>query len=90
MSQSTVSIRMDENLKRDFDKICNDLGMTMSTAVTILAKTMTREKRIPFEVSLDPFYSSDNMAALSSSKQQLKDGKTIVKTIEELEELENE
>ena len=40
MSQTTVSIRMDDDLKRNFDHICNELGMSMSTAVTMLAKKM--------------------------------------------------
>ena len=63
---TTVSVRMDENLKRDFDEICNELGLSMTTAITMLAKKMTREKRIPFEVSMDPFYSASNMAALNA------------------------
>lgn len=58
--QTTVNVRMDADLKREFDKVCNDLGLTMTTAVTILAKKMTREKRIPFEVSMDPFYSESD------------------------------
>ena len=64
---TTVSVRMDDNLKRDFDSICNELGLSMTTAITMLAKKMTREKRLPFEVSLDPFYSASNMAALNDS-----------------------
>lgn len=36
---------------------CNDMGLSMTAAFTIFAKTVTREKRIPFEVSADPFYS---------------------------------
>ena len=67
MSQTTVSIRMDDDLKRGFDQICNDLGMSMSTAVTMLAKKMTREQRLPFDVSVDPFYSEQNMARLRKS-----------------------
>ena len=70
MSQSILNVRMDENLKRDFDQTCNDLGLTMSTAITMLAKKMTREKRIPFEVSVDPFYSESNMAAIKHSLEQ--------------------
>ena len=35
---TTVSVRMDENLKRDFDEICNELGLSMTTAITMLAK----------------------------------------------------
>ena len=64
MSQTTVNVRMDEDLKKDFDGICNELGITMSTAIIMLAKKMTREKRIPFEVSVDPFYSEENMSRL--------------------------
>lgn len=63
MAQTTVSIRMDDSLKKDFDTVCNALGMTMTTAITILAKKMAREKRLPFEVSLDPFYSEGSSPA---------------------------
>lgn len=88
--QTTVNVRMDADLKREFDKVCNDLGLTMTTAVTILAKKMTREKRIPFEVSMDPFYSESNLAVLDHSIQQLKEGKVVIKTMEELEAMANE
>ena len=90
MAQTTVSIGMDERLKADFDHVCNELGMNMSTAVTILAKKMTREHRLPFEVSVDPFYSESNMSALNESIQQMKDGRTVTKTFEELKALADE
>ena len=60
MSQTTVSIRMDNELKNNFDHICTELGMSMSTAVTMLAKKMTREQRLPFELSVDPFYRAEH------------------------------
>lgn len=90
MAQTTVSIRMDDELKKDFDAICNELGMTMTTAVIMLAKKMSREKRLPFEVSIDPFYSQSNMKALHESVEQMKAGKTVTKTFEELEGLADE
>lgn len=71
MAQTTVSVRMDDSLKRDFDKVCNELGLSMTTAITMLAKKMTREKRLPFEVSVDPFYSDENMARLRKSIAQM-------------------
>ena len=71
MAQTTVSVRMDNNLKKDFDSICNDLGLSMTTAITMLAKKMTREKRLPFDVSVDPFYSDKNMARLRKSIAQM-------------------
>lgn len=71
MAQTTVSIRMDDTLKKDFDSVCNDLGLSMTTAITMLAKKMAREKRIPFDVSIDPFYSDENMARLRKSIAQM-------------------
>ena len=62
---------MDDSLKRDFDKVCNELGLSMTTAITMLAKKMTREKRLPFDVSIDPFYSDENMARLRKSIAQM-------------------
>lgn len=82
MAQTTVSIRMDDSLKRDFDSICSELGMTMTTAVTMLAKKMSREKRLPFEVPIDTFYSESNMMAQGGSIEQMNAGKTVTKTLE--------
>lgn len=48
MAQTTVSVRMDEDLKREFDAVCNDLGLSMTAAIIILAKKMTREKADSF------------------------------------------
>ena len=90
MAQSLVSIRMDEDLKRQFDYVCNELGLNMSTAITIFAKKMVRENAIPFEVSFDPFYGSSNISALAESLEQMKSGKVVIKTMEELEKMENE
>ena len=90
MAHTLVNIRMDEKLKKSMEKTCQELGMTMTTAFTIFAKKMSREKRIPFEVSVDPFYSESNMKILKESIKQLKQGKVVVKTLDELKELENE
>ena len=78
MAQTTISVRMDDTLKKEFDSVCNDLGLSMTTAVIMLAKKMTREKRIPFEVSVDPFYSNENMERLRKSIAQMEaTGETI-------------
>ena len=71
MAQATISIRIDPNLKNEFDEVCAELGVTMSTAVIMLAKKMTREKRIPFDVSVDPFYSEENRQRLRESMRQM-------------------
>ncbi len=53
MSQSNISLRIDENLKKQFDLLCDKLGLSMSTAINIFVKTVVREQRIPFEISLN-------------------------------------
>ena len=89
MAQTLVNVRMDEELKRDFDTVCNELGMNMTTAIIIFAKKVTREKRIPFDVSIDPFYSDRNMKILQRSKEQLSSGQVVVKSLDELEDMAN-
>lgn len=51
MAQATFSVRMDENLKKQLDDVCYEFGMTTSTAFNIFARTVVRERRIPFEIS---------------------------------------
>jgi len=90
MAQTLVNFRIDEETKKEMEKICDELGITMTTALNIFIKKMTREKRIPFDVSVDPFYSETNIKAIEESIKQIKEGKVVVKTMEELEEMENE
>ena len=75
MAQALVNFRMDEELKRDMELTCQELGMNMTTAFTIFAKKMTREKRIPFDVSVDPFYSETNMNYLKKVIDEIDSGK---------------
>ncbi len=50
---ATVSFRMDDATKKKFERLCDDLGMSMSTAVNVFAKQAIREQRIPFKITLD-------------------------------------
>jgi len=50
MSQATLSMRVDDALKRKFDVICDDFGFTSTAAITVFMKTVVRERRIPFEI----------------------------------------
>lgn len=51
MATTNINIRMDADLKRQFEAFCTDMGMTMTTAFTVFAKKAVREYRIPFEIS---------------------------------------
>lgn len=70
-----VNFRMDAELKQSMEQACSELGMTMTTAFTIFAKKVSREKRIPFDVSVDPFYSERNMRYLEKLAQDVSEGR---------------
>lgn len=74
MAQVNINIRMDEDLKKQFDSFCYDIGMNMTTAFCVFARKAVRERRIPFEVSADPFYSEENMARLKESIRKVESG----------------
>ena len=51
MAQATFSVRMDENLKLQFEGLCDAFGMNMTTAINVFARAVVRERRIPFAIS---------------------------------------
>lgn len=53
MANININIRMDSDLKQQFEAFCNDVGMTMTTAFTVFAKKAVREYRIPFEIGAE-------------------------------------
>ena len=53
MANTNINIRMDADLKKQFEAFCSDMGMTMSTAFNVFARKAVREYRIPFEISGD-------------------------------------
>lgn len=70
-----VNFRMDADLKKSMEQVCSELGMSMTTAFTIFAKKVSRERRIPFEVSADPFYSESNMRHLEKIIRDIDEGR---------------
>ena len=90
MDMASINFRMERSQKNELEKVCREMGMTMTTAFNIFAQRVIRDRKIPFEVSADPFYSEKNMKWLEESQREIEEGKVVVKTMEELEALENE
>lgn len=86
MAQILVNFRMDADDKKGMEEVCKELGMSMSTAFTIFAKKMRREKRIPFDVSIDPFYSEANIGHLKNIISEIDSGKAHLTEHELLED----
>lgn len=55
MAQVMVNFRIDESVKKSMEQACREMGLTMTTAFTIFATKVGREKRIPFEVTAEPY-----------------------------------
>ena len=66
-----ISLRIEDDVKKSAEQACADIGMSLSTAINIYLRKLGREKRIPFEVSVDPFYSPENMDRLRKSVAQM-------------------
>ena len=90
MAQAMINFRMDEDLKKNMEQTCKEMGLSMTTAFTIFANKVTKEKRIPFEVAVepDPFYSDANMNRLRVAIADAKVGRNM--TEHELIEVEDD
>ncbi len=86
MSQTNVNIRMDSELKRQLDAFCSEIGITASAAFNIFAKTVVRQQRIPFELSLD-VPNQVTIKALEETENNINLSKTFSSVDELMEDL---
>ena len=84
MAQTTFTIRMDEDTKRDFSKLCANIGMTMSTAFSIFAKKAVSEQRIPFALTANTQPAGKRIGAASGKLNIPDDFDEWDKEIEEM------
>lgn len=77
MAHTMVNFRMDSELKRKMDKICKEMGLTPTAAYTLFATKVTLERRIPFEITADPFFSKQNIERLNREISDIKAGRNV-------------
>lgn len=70
-----VNFKLDADIKKSMEEACSEMGISMSAAFKIFAKKVGREKRIPFEITADPFYSESNIRYLEEKMEEYKAGK---------------
>ena len=83
-----VNFRLDAQLKKNVEDICSQMGMNLTTALTIFCKKMEQERRIPFEITTDPdpFYSESNLRHLEKKMEDYKAGRLKLAEHELIEE----
>lgn len=85
---ANVNFKLDYESKKQMESACAEMGLSMSAAFTIFAKKVGRERRIPFEVSIDPFYSDSNIRYLKEIKNKIQNGEASFHSHELLEDEE--
>lgn len=89
MSKIAFNIALDKKLLKEARALCRRMGMDLNTAVTLFLKKMVRERRLPFTQAAETeYYSPKDVQMLLQSCRQVKDGRVVVKTLDELKALE--
>ena len=91
-NMTTVSLRIEDKMKKELDDMCAEMGMNITTFFMIYVKRALRDRKIPFEIVAprEQFYSKENVECIKESMQQIQEGKIVQKTMEELEAMESE
>jgi len=71
MAQTTLNVRMDEDVKNALEDFCQDVGMNVSVAVNMFAKAVIREQRLPFEVTTQKRKFNDTTAAAFAESEEI-------------------
>ncbi len=81
-----ISVRVEDDVKKKAEEACSEIGLSLSAAINVYLIKLGREKRIPFEVSVDPFYSDENMNRLRQAIADVEAGRSTLKEHELIEE----
>lgn len=86
MATTSITIRMDETLKKQAEALFDEMGLNMTTAITMFAKAVVRQNKIPFEIAADPFFSETNQAHLRRAIADLEAGKGQIHELIEVDD----
>lgn len=84
---ANVQVKLDDTLRDNAQAVAASMGLDLASAVRMFLTQMVRENGLPFKPTGDPFYSERNLAALDKSVAQLGAGRTVTKTLAELERM---
>ena len=91
MAQTNITIRLDEDVKREAEALFTKMGLNMSSAVNVFFRQAITEQAIPFMIKAHAdYFNETNMKHLDESISQAKSGNIIIKSMAELEAMESE
>ena len=74
MNSVAITMRADPAIKVVFEQICSEIGLSVNAALNIFMKRVVRDRKIPFELSADPFYGEANLRYLKASAAEARAG----------------
>ena len=82
-----MTVRMDAQLKKNFDSLCSQFGMSANTAMNIFANAVVMSRRIPFEIKAKPLPESmQDLEAFGEIRRMAESGRLPGLTPEEINE----
>ena len=91
MAQTNLTIRIDEDIKREAESLFNQLGLNLSSAINVFIRQAIREQAIPFELRIhDDYYAGQRLERILRSKEQAERGEIVTKSLAELEAMAND
>ena len=90
MAQTAMTVRMDNQQKAQFDKLCEQFGMSANTAINIFVKAVIRSKSIPFSIQAkneeEDEVTTKAKAAFKQLRAKAERGETPELTLDEINE----
>lgn len=86
MTQVSMTVRMDSQLKQTFDKLCSEFGMSANTAMNIFANAVVMTRSIPFEIKAPKEDTIDGLAAFYALRDEARKNGVQDMTLEEINE----
>lgn len=68
---ANLTVRVDDDLKRQAEEVVADSGLTMTTAINAFLTEVVRSNGIPFALQADPFFSAENQRRLRIAKERM-------------------
>ena len=91
MSQTNLTIRIDEGIKQEAETLFNKIGLNMSAAINVFFRQAIREQSIPFELKpYDDYFTDARMNRILRSINQAEKGEIVTKSFTELEIMAND
>ena len=87
MAQVSMTVRMDSQLKKQFNELCNEIGMSANTAINVFVNAAVKNRGIPFEVKAAPKEEPmSGLEAFRSIRKMAESGQLPEMTLDEINE----